>query len=284
VSLSRRLFDFSDGSVAFGRPPQVHPVLDSVGAVLARRRRRRARGDYRTLTLGLLALLTTGAVGAGELARVWRRGAAPLPAEAEDVLGAAGEAARQTVEVAVAGYRDGGQAESALLGVLSSFTVALGAVRGATHVIHTRGSFGPVRNVIVGRRHIHHFVPGIALAFLAGGGAIVSPRGRFTPWLVVPFGTGLALTLDESALLLDLDDVYWTEEGIVSLQIALGALGVLSALVLVLRLLRRGEDRVLASSQSEQEPLSAMPSVVIERQQQRENLDDIQDGSVASVD
>jgi hypothetical protein len=245
------------------RKAPVHPVTDSFRAVIARRRRRRAQSDHRTLALGILALTTTCGVAAGELARVWRRGAAPLPAEAEDVLEAAGEAARQTVEVAVAGYREGGPAESALLGVLVSFTVGLGAVRGTTHVIHTRGSFGPFRNLTVGPRHIHHFVPGIALAFLAGGAAIVSPRGRLTPWLAVPFGTGLALTLDESALLLDLDDVYWTEGGIVSVQIALGALGMLSALILALRLLRRGESRVLSEDVNEDQPQLDGPLVLV---------------------
>jgi hypothetical protein len=239
------------------------PLLDSARAVLARRRRRRVAHDHRTLFLGLLALFTTGGVAAGELARVWHRGDAPLPAETEDVLGAAEEAARQTVEVAVAGYREGSKAETTLLGVLSAFTVTLGAVRGATHVIHTRGSFGPLHNLTVGRRHIHHFVPGIALAFLAGGAAIVFERRDIAPWLALPFGAGLALTLDESALLLDLDDVYWTEEGIISVQIALGVLGTLSALVLVLRLLRRGESEVLDSPAEESELplLSLVPDV-----------------------
>ncbi len=161
------------------------------------------------------------------------------------MLDAAGTAARQTVEVAVAGLREGSEAESALLGVLTSFTVALGLVRAATYVIHRRGSLGPVHNLRVGTRHIHHFVPGIALGFLAGGAAITSPRADLLPWLAVPFGLGLALTLDESALLLDLDDVYWSEEGIVSVQIALGALGTISALILALRVLRRGEQQVL---------------------------------------
>jgi len=234
------------------RGAQALPALDDLRAILARRRRRRAASDHRTLLLGLVALFTTGAVAAGELTRVWRRGAAPLPAETEDVLGAAEEAARQTVEVAVAGYQEGSGAETALLGVLASFTFAFGAIRSATHLIRSRGSLGPVRNVVVGRRHIHHFVPGIALAFLAGGVAIVSPRTRLTPWLAVPFGTGLALTLDESALLLDLDDVYWTEDGVVSVQIALGALGSISGVVLVLRMLRRGESQVLGEDTAEE--------------------------------
>jgi hypothetical protein len=267
IARQRRRFRYQRSPVAQQRV-DVHrhaPLLDGARAIVARRRRRRARSDYRTLLLGLLALLTTGGVAAGELARVWQRGAAPLPADTEDVLGAAEEAARQTVEVAVAGYREGSRAEATLLGVLASFTVTLGAVRGATHLIHSHGPLGPLRNLTVGRRHIHHFVPGIALAFIAGGASIVFPRGRFSPWLALPFGTGLALTLDESALLLDLDDVYWTEEGIISVQIALGALGMLSALVLVLRLLRRGESTVLdapVSGEHEHDPvvLSLVPN------------------------
>ena len=55
----------------------------------------------------------------------------------------------------------------------------------------------------------------------------------------------MGLTLDESALLLELDDVYWTEEGVISVQIALAVTAMLSALVLALRFLRRGEQVVL---------------------------------------
>jgi hypothetical protein len=244
------------------------PLLDSTRAVLARRRRRRVAGDRRTLALGLVALLTAGGVAAGEVARLWTKAEALPSVESDGVLEAAEGAARQTVEVAVVGIREASEVETALLGVLASFTFALGLVRAATHVIHTRGSLGPVRNVVVGRHHIHHFVPGIAMAFLAGGGAILFPRQRLTPWLAVPFGVGLALTLDESALLLDLDDVYWTEEGIISVQIAFGALGILSALVLVLRLLRRGESEVLDSADPAGDgfaTLSLVPDATVER-------------------
>ena len=55
----------------------------------------------------------------------------------------------------------------------------------------------------------------------------------------------MALTLDESALLLRLDDVYWTEEGIVSVHIMLSLLGGLAGVALLLKLLRRGEEQVL---------------------------------------
>ncbi len=234
------------GSLATRR--RHRPILAAVDAgraVVARRRRRRVAADRRTLALAVVALTGTGAVAAGEVARVWRRGSAPLPTETADVMGAAEEAARQTVEVALTGFREASRSESALLNVLISFTVGLAAVRATTHLIHWRGSLGPMHDVRVGRRHIHHFVPGIVLAFLAGGAGIVVSNARADRWLAVPFGAGLALTLDESALLLELDDVYWTEGGVVSVQIAFGALGTLSALVLALRALRRGEDRVL---------------------------------------
>jgi hypothetical protein len=64
-------------------------------------------------------------------------------------------------------------------------------------------------------------------------------------WLAVPFGMGVALTLDEWALLLELADVYWSEEGIVSLQATLGTTALLATLMLALRLLNRGERTVL---------------------------------------
>ncbi len=207
--------------------------------------RRRALTDRRTVGLGILALSTAGAVAAGELARVWQRGSAPLPAEADDVFEAGAEATRQAVEVAVEGYRASPRRESALLNVLASFTLTFAFVRISTARIRARGRAGPFRNLRVGGRHIHHFVPGIVLAFLAGGASVVSRSERWDAWLAVPFGAGMALTLDESALLLELEDVYWTPEGLVSVQIALATLAGLSSLALALRLLRRGEARVL---------------------------------------
>jgi hypothetical protein len=222
--------------------------LRAPGAVeLPGSRKRRARAERRTLMLGFAALGTTGAVLGGELARVWRRGSAPLPSETDHVIEAAEEAARQTVEVAVEAYRQASHAETALLNMLASFTIAFGTVRASTHTIRLRGNFGPFRNVRLKGDHIHHFVPGIVLAFLSGGTAVLAQDERVDPWLAIPFGVGVALTLDESALLLKLDDVYWSEEGIVSIQITLGALALLSATVLALRVLRRGEQRVLQS-------------------------------------
>lgn len=147
----------------------------------------------------------------------------------------------------MAGYRGGSARENAVLNLLGSFTATFVLARASTLAIRRRGTFGPFRNVRFGRRHIHHFVPGIVLAFLAGGASVVVRDERFDALLAIPFGAGVALTLDESALLLRLDDVYWTEEGIVSVQITLAALLMLSALTLTLRVLRRGERAVLGA-------------------------------------
>ena len=72
----------------------------------------------------------------------------------------------------------------------------------------------------------------------------------------MPFGVGMGLTLDESALLLELDDVYWSEEGILSVQIALAVAAMLAAVALAGRFLRRGEQVVL-----EHEPATARDRV-----------------------
>jgi hypothetical protein len=218
------------------------------GVRRARAERRTLRVDRRTWALGVVAIATTTAVAGGEVVRVWRRGSAPLPAETEHVFGAAGEATRETVEVALTGYREGSKRENALLNLLGSFSLTFGMARASTLLIRRRGRLGPFRNLRVGGRHIHHFVPGIALAFVAGGVSVVTRNDALDPWLALPFGVGVALTLDESALLLELDDVYWTERGLVSVQITLGVLSLLSSVALALRVLRRGEARVLGAA------------------------------------
>ncbi len=198
-----------------------------------------------TLALGAGAIGLSAAVLGGEVVRVFRRGSTPPPGESVGIVDVGIGVARETVAVAVAGYEGGTRSEHALLNLLGSYVLTAGVVRLSTHVIRRRGTWGPFRNFRVGDSHVHHFVPGIVLAFLSGGAAIVLRDQRVEPLLAIPFGCGVALTLDESALLLRLDDVYWTEEGIVSVHITLSALGVLAGAALTLKLLRRGEEQVL---------------------------------------
>ncbi|NEE54027.1 hypothetical protein G3M55_56670, partial [Streptomyces sp. SID8455] len=68
--------------------------------------------------------------------------------------------------------------------------------------------------------HIHHVVPGVVLTVIGGFGAVASSRqGIAAGVCAVIFGVGAGLVLDEFALILHLDDVYWTEEGRQSVEV-----------------------------------------------------------------
>jgi hypothetical protein len=201
--------------------------------------------DRGTLALGAVAAAGAAAVAVGEIGRVWRRGSAPAPKESASLLLAAEEAVAETAQVAREGYRQVSTRENALFNMLASFATTFLATRWITYMLRGRPRVGPLRNVRMGRRHIHHFVPGIVLAFASGAAAILTRDEDLEPKLAVPFGVGMGLTLDESALLLELDDVYWRREGLLSVQITLAVIALLSALALALRLLRRGEQVVL---------------------------------------
>lgn len=65
-----------------------------------------------------------------------------------------------------------------------------------------------------GGLHIHHLVFGISLLRLTGFlGFALQPDSPWLEVLAVAFGIGAGLTLDEFALWLYLEDVYWSEEG-----------------------------------------------------------------------
>ncbi|CAN5248455.1 hypothetical protein BH20ACT20_BH20ACT20_04370 [soil metagenome] len=214
------------------------------------RRRRRSPSvlaDRRTVGLGVLAVAATAGAVAVEVSRVWRRGSAPMLAEADDPFGAAAEAVVETAEVARTGYREASTGENSMFNLLSAFVTTFVVARSITTLLRRRRTFGPFRNLKVGRRHIHHFVPGITIAFVSGAAAIVTRDENVERWLAIPFGAGMGLTMDESALLLELDDVYWSEEGVVSVQITMAVTALLAAIALASRFLRRGEQMVLDS-------------------------------------
>jgi hypothetical protein len=208
------------------------------------------RPDRVTVALGFLAAATTIAVVAGEVGRIWRRGSAPLPSETDELLPAAQEAVTETVEVAVAGYQDVSTRENATFNLLASFVFTFVSVRTVTWLLRKRENVGPFRDVVVGRRHIHHYVPGILMAFAAGGTAILTRNEQIEPKLAIPFGAGMALTLDESALLLELEDVYWSREGLLGVQITLAVTALIGAVTLGVRFIRRGERIVLEEGAS----------------------------------
>jgi hypothetical protein len=207
-------------------------------------RRSRSQGfkvsDRSTIGLALLAVGTVGAVLTGEILRLVRRRRESKEVPTPDtLLDTAGQATRDVVAVAREGYERAPRGETALFNMLNGFVGAFALARLST--LGIRHGWWPTGNVVFGDRHIHHFVPGIVLAFASGGAAIASTNERVEETLAFGFGAGVGLTLDEAALLLDLRDVYWTREGILSVQLSLGLAAVLSATLLGLRMFRRGE-------------------------------------------
>jgi len=74
-------------------------------------------------------------------------------------------------------------------------------------------------SVTSGDLHIHHLVWGIILLLLCGFlGFATTPITPWTQILAVLFGIGAGFTLDEFALWLRLEDVYWAEQGRQSVQ------------------------------------------------------------------
>lgn len=118
--------------------------------------------------------------------------------------------------------------ERLFLASLGFFVSAL-VVRGITVAIHN--DVGPFHNVSMHGRHIHHMVWGILLLLLVGycwliefgTGSRESYRwaGRLTSMV---YGVAAALTLDEFALWLNLQDVYWQRQGRESYE-AMGLFG-----------------------------------------------------------
>jgi hypothetical protein len=71
-------------------------------------------------------------------------------------------------------------------------------------------------------RHLHHYNIGILLLALVGGvGLRVGPL-RDRPGMATAYGTGSALIVDGAALLVDLQDVYWANDGRRSVDAAVG--------------------------------------------------------------
>ncbi|MFF4950289.1 hypothetical protein ACWC2K_23585 [Streptomyces chattanoogensis] len=117
-----------------------------------------------------------------------------------------------------------------LLLALASFVLTFLVTRAITRLI--RAGKGPFRNIATGGVHVHHVVPGVVLMVAGGFIALAGGRRGFGSGLAaVLFGIGAGLVLDEFALILHLDDVYWTEEGTQSVEIVI-LTAALAALVL----------------------------------------------------
>lgn len=116
----------------------------------------------------------------------------------------------------------------ALLLCCAAFIVTFVTTRTITRLI--RSGRGPFKNNISSSGvHVHHAVPGLIL--LVAGSILAIGAPPDPPWREIAgvlIGIGASLVLDEFALILHLDDVYWSAEGRVSVEmisLAIAAMG-----------------------------------------------------------
>jgi hypothetical protein len=108
----------------------------------------------------------------------------------------------------------GEEAARAGLILLASLLLSFLFIRTSARLMRSpKVSWWPGSVKTEGGLHVHHLVFGIVLMLLAGFALALQPS---SPWLEIAaagFGIGAGLTLDEYALWLHLEDVYWAEEG-----------------------------------------------------------------------
>jgi hypothetical protein len=119
--------------------------------------------------------------------------------------------------------------------MLIGFVSAFGFIRLSTRLMRSpRVPWWPGSVVSESGVHVHHLFFGIVLMMLAGGLSFAAGETD-GPWYgiyAVLFGIGLGLTIDEYALALHLDDVYWSREGRSSIDATLIALGLFGLVLL----------------------------------------------------
>src|SRR3954449_3217007 len=113
----------------------------------------------------------------------------------------------------------------ALFLVLISFLAAFGFIRVSARVSRSpRFAWWPGSVVSESGVHLHHLVWGICL--MIAGGALGFALFSTSPGreiCAVVFGIGAGFTIDEFALWVYLDDVYWADEGRSSIDAAVVA-------------------------------------------------------------
>jgi hypothetical protein len=98
--------------------------------------------------------------------------------------------------------------------ILVAFLLSFGFIRTSAHMIRAQVSWWPGNVETKSGTHIHHMVWGILLLMTMGYiGLSLDPESPWREAVAVAFGIGMGLTLDEFALWLNLEDVYWAQKG-----------------------------------------------------------------------
>ncbi|MFJ9529847.1 MULTISPECIES: hypothetical protein [unclassified Streptomyces] len=113
------------------------------------------------------------------------------------------------------------------------FGLTFGGMRLLTWLIHI--DVAGVGDVQAGGVHIHHYVWGILLLAIVGVAGLVNRTARARAWMGLAYGVGMALIIDEAALLISLEDVYWDTDGWVSIALAIAVIALVGGVLAVTR-------------------------------------------------
>jgi hypothetical protein len=112
--------------------------------------------------------------------------------------------------------------------ILIAFVLSFGFIRTSAHMIKAQVSWWPGNVETKSGTHVHHMFWGILLLITMGYVGIATSLPD--PWfelVAVAFGIGMGLTMDEFALWLNLEDVYWKEKGRESIDAVVVTVGML---------------------------------------------------------
>jgi hypothetical protein len=163
------------------------------------------------------------------------------------------------LQIGLRGYRHASPAERTSFAISAAFAATIGASRLINYVRERRRSVPHIRSWVRKAYHapgqeklrVHHFTPGIAM-LIATGYAAIATRHDGKEWrFSVPFGVGAGLTLDELALLVELDNPYWESE---KFALAQGSVGAATALGLAMRFHHRGASLPRPAAKRAQHP------------------------------
>lgn len=114
-----------------------------------------------------------------------------------------------------------------------AFTATFAFLRLLTWLIHVR--VAGLGDVSAGGVHLHHYVWGILLLIAVAIFGLVDRSPRTRRWMGLALGVGIALIVDEAALLIELRDVYWQDTGAVSVGVAVLIIGIAGSVLVATR-------------------------------------------------
>lgn len=90
-------------------------------------------------------------------------------------------------------------------------------------------------NITAGGLHLHHYLWGILVVTAVAIFGLVDRNPRARTLMGLGLGIGLALIIDEIALLVTLEDVYWSTTGWTSVAVAVGLIGIIGTVLAITR-------------------------------------------------